>query len=82
MGTVFRRTRLREAFDCLAEERSAGSSHRDAEFHQWIKTRLPKARDLAKIGGHSYAKGLTTVCREARCPNQGRMFQGRHRDLS
>ncbi len=29
---------------------------------------------MAKIGGHSYAKGLTTVCREARCPNQGECF--------
>lgn len=38
---------------------------------QWIKNRLPSARDASRILSLTYAKGLATVCKEARCPNQG-----------
>ena len=37
----------------------------------WVRVRLPAASDAALIRGRTYAKGLATVCREARCPNQG-----------
>ncbi len=38
---------------------------------QWLRTRLPPASALVAIERATYAKGLSTVCREARCPNQG-----------
>lgn len=37
----------------------------------WIRTRLPAAYAMARVTAHTYARGLATVCREARCPNQG-----------
>lgn len=37
----------------------------------WIKTQLPPASALVAIERATYAKGLSTVCREAHCPNQG-----------
>lgn len=38
---------------------------------EWLRTRLPEASSLVAIERATYAKGLSTVCREARCPNQG-----------
>ena len=37
----------------------------------WIHTTLPTAVAVAEMRGKAYGKGLHTVCREARCPNQG-----------
>ena len=37
----------------------------------WIHTTLPTAAAVAEMRGKVYGKGLHTVCREARCPNQG-----------
>jgi lipoyl synthase len=37
----------------------------------WIRTTLPTADSVAEMRGQTYGKGLHTVCREARCPNQG-----------
>lgn len=37
----------------------------------WIHTTLPTAAAVAEMRGKAYGKGLHTVCREARCPNQG-----------
>ena len=37
----------------------------------WIRRRLPGAHALARVRADTYALGLPTVCREARCPNQG-----------
>jgi lipoyl synthase len=37
----------------------------------WIRTTPPTASDAAYIRAKTYARGLATVCREARCPNQG-----------
>lgn len=38
---------------------------------EWLRTQLPTASALVNIERVTYAKGLSTVCREARCPNQG-----------
>lgn len=38
---------------------------------KWLRTQLPPASALVAIERATYAKGLSTVCREARCPNQG-----------
>jgi lipoyl synthase len=43
-------------------------SHR---IPSWLRTRLPAASRLAEVRGKTYRQGLHTVCREARCPNQG-----------
>ncbi|MGB6063522.1 MAG: lipoyl synthase [Desulfomonilaceae bacterium] len=40
-------------------------------FPPWIKSSLPKAASVAAMRGKTYGKGLHTVCREARCPNEG-----------
>ncbi|HMK36391.1 MAG TPA: lipoyl synthase [Desulfomonilaceae bacterium] len=37
----------------------------------WLRTRLPSASCLGEITGKTYLRGLRTVCREARCPNEG-----------
>ncbi len=37
----------------------------------WIHSTLPTAGAVAEMCGKMYGKGLHTVCREARCPNQG-----------
>ncbi len=37
----------------------------------WIHSTLPTAAAVAEMRGKTYGKGLHTVCREARCPNQG-----------
>jgi lipoyl synthase len=37
----------------------------------WLRTRLPVASHVAEISAKTYSQGLHTVCREARCPNQG-----------
>ncbi len=37
----------------------------------WIKQALSPASSGSKIFKNTYAKGLHTVCREARCPNRG-----------
>lgn len=39
---------------------------------QWIRTTLPEASAASRIHSRTYAKGLATVCREARCPNKAR----------
>lgn len=41
----------------------------------WIRTRLPAASAMAELRKSTYSKGLATVCREARCPNQGECCQ-------
>ncbi|MDQ7784081.1 MAG: lipoyl synthase [Desulfomonilaceae bacterium] len=41
-----------------------------ARLPHWIRTRLPAASTAASIRRRTYAQGLATVCREARCPNQ------------
>lgn len=41
---------------------------------RWLRTKLPAAVDLAEISRRTYAQGLSTVCKEARCPNQGECF--------
>jgi lipoic acid synthetase len=38
----------------------------------WIRTTLPEASAASKIHTRTYAKGLATVCKEARCPNRAR----------
>lgn len=40
-------------------------------FPPWLRSRLPAASDLAEIRRMTYSQGLRTVCREAKCPNQG-----------
>jgi len=37
----------------------------------WLRIRLPDAAESGLIERLTYEKGLATVCREARCPNQG-----------
>ena len=37
----------------------------------WIRSRLPSAGAVESMRRWTYAKGLTTVCKEALCPNQG-----------
>jgi len=37
----------------------------------WLRIRLPEAAESGLIERLTYEKGLATVCREARCPNQG-----------
>ncbi len=37
----------------------------------WINITLPTATAVAEMRGKAYGKGLHTVCREARCPNEG-----------
>jgi lipoyl synthase len=37
----------------------------------WIRTTLPTANAVAEMRGKTYGQGLHTVCREARCPNEG-----------
>jgi len=37
----------------------------------WIHNTLPTAAAVAEMRGNTYGKGLHTVCREARCPNEG-----------
>lgn len=41
---------------------------------RWLRTNFPTVEDLAEIGRRTYAQGLPTVCKEARCPNQGECF--------
>ena len=38
---------------------------------RWLRTRLPTVSDAVSMRRRTYAQGLATVCREARCPNQG-----------
>lgn len=38
----------------------------------WIRTTLPEASAASRIHIRTYAKGLATVCKEARCPNRAR----------
>jgi len=38
----------------------------------WIRTTLPEASAASKIRNGTYARGLATVCKEARCPNRAR----------
>ncbi len=40
-------------------------------FPPWIKSSLPSAAVVAGMRSKTYGKGLHTVCREARCPNEG-----------
>ena len=42
----------------------------------WIHTTLPTAGAVAEMRGKAYGTGLHTVCREARCPNQGECSAG------
>lgn len=37
----------------------------------WIRTKLPAVSTAVSLRNRTYAQGLATVCREARCPNQG-----------
>jgi len=37
----------------------------------WIRSRLPTAGAVEAMRRRTYANGLTTVCKEALCPNQG-----------
>ncbi|MEJ2717516.1 MAG: lipoyl synthase [Deltaproteobacteria bacterium] len=41
----------------------------------WIRQPPPTASSLSVIRRRTYDKGLSTVCREARCPNQGECFR-------
>lgn len=41
----------------------------------WIRQPPPAASSLSLIRHRTYDKGLATVCREARCPNQGECFK-------
>ncbi len=41
---------------------------------KWIRSELPSATALARVSQVTYMKGISTVCREARCPNQGECF--------
>jgi lipoic acid synthetase len=45
--------------------------NRSKRLPPWIRTKFPAASALAELRTRTYAKGLATVCREARCPNQG-----------
>jgi len=44
---------------------------------QWIRSQLPSATAVQAVGRGTYGRGLTTVCKEARCPNQGNCFERR-----
>ncbi len=44
---------------------------------KWIRSQLPSATAIQAMGARTYAKGLATVCKEARCPNQGECFERR-----
>ncbi|MGO9118894.1 MAG: lipoyl synthase [Desulfomonilaceae bacterium] len=44
---------------------------------KWIRSQLPSAAAVQAMGRGTYDKGLTTVCKEARCPNQGNCFERR-----
>lgn len=37
----------------------------------WLRTQVPMASEAAFLSSITYSRGLATVCREARCPNQG-----------
>ncbi|MFC1835909.1 lipoyl synthase [Thermodesulfobacteriota bacterium] len=41
----------------------------------WIRSCLPPASSAGRIHRWTYARGLSTVCREAHCPNQGECFE-------
>ncbi len=41
---------------------------------EWIRTKLPAVSTAVSLSDRTYARGLATVCREARCPNQGECF--------
>lgn len=41
----------------------------------WLRRRLPGATAVSRIQERTYAKGLHTVCREARCPNQRECYE-------
>jgi lipoic acid synthetase len=44
---------------------------------KWIRSQLPSATAIQVMGRGTYGRGLTTVCKEARCPNQGNCFERR-----
>ncbi len=41
----------------------------------WIRNHLPSAPAVARVAARSHLRGLETVCRAARCPNQGECFE-------
>ena len=57
----------------MSEEppRIGGSAGRKPE---WLKQRLPKAKDMAKMTALLRERGLHTVCESASCPNVGTCF--------
>ena len=48
---------------------------RSRRLPPWVRTKPATASALAKIGSCASAKGLATICVEARCPNRGECFQ-------
>ncbi len=44
---------------------------------KWIRSQLPSAAAVQAVARRTCGKGLTTVCKEARCPNQGNCFERR-----
>lgn len=47
------------------------STTRTGRLPHWLRTRLPAASAALSVKRRTYGKGLPTVCKEARCPNQG-----------
>ena len=45
--------------------------HPTGRLPRWLRTRLPTVSDAVSLRHRTYGQGLATVCREARCPNQG-----------
>lgn len=56
------------------EAQDQESPNRKSRHPSWLRRSLPSARALAEIRSVTYGCGLATVCREARCPNQGECY--------
>jgi len=44
------------------------------QYPDWLKKRVPESEQTARVRGLLQDCRLSTVCREARCPNQGECF--------
>ena len=67
--------------------RSPRRSDPAAEAHggrkpSWLKVPLPGGEDFARLKGMTRELGLNTVCEEARCPNIGECWAGKHATLT
>jgi lipoyl synthase len=48
----------------------------------WLKVPLPGGEGFARLKGMTRELGLNTVCEEARCPNIGECWKGKHATLT